>query len=264
MTEDRGPFRTKELSRRTWPDFEAFHSSVHGCGCMLYLRGRHLSPAAVTAEERAKLLGAPDRSKKSFPHHDWWMAQNLAEMKDLVWSGRAHGILVYAGKEPVGWCQYGRADEMPVEPTRKTPPERLARDPSSEWRITCLTTRRDYRRQGVATIALAAAVEAIRKSGGGWIESTPVAYPSDHRQWRKVRRTHGPRSDQMKAFLEDWPERRIPRVGTVKAAAGGFGDHRGTMSMFERLGFKPTKRDEHGSSPYWWAPYDLVVMRLQV
>ena len=107
-------------------------------------------------------------------------------------------------------------------------------------------------------------MEAIRKSGGGWIESTPVAFPHDHREWRKVRRAHGPRSDQMKEFLEDWPQKRIPGVGMVKAAAGGVGDHRGTMSMFEKLGFEPTKRDEHGSSPYWWVPYDLVVMRLQV
>jgi ribosomal protein S18 acetylase RimI-like enzyme len=261
---DPARFSTRELSRRTWPDFKAFHSSVHGCGCMLYLRGRHLSPVAASAEDRAKLLGAPDRSKRSFPHHDWWMAQNLAEMKDLAWSGRAHGILVYAGKEPVGWCQYGRTEEMPIVPNRKIPPERLARDATSDWRITCLTTRRDYRQQGVATTALAAAVEAVRESGGGRIESTPVAYPHDPRTWRKVRRAHGPRSDEMKAFLEDWPERHIPGVGTVKGAAGGIGDHRGTMAMFEKLGFQPIRRDEYGSSSHWWIPYDLVVMQLQV
>ena len=264
MAADRARFTTKQLSRRTWPDFESFHLSVHGCGCMLYLRGRHLSPAAATADDRAKLMGAPDRSQKKFPHHDWWMAQNLREMKELVWRGQAHGILVYAAKEPVGWCQYGRVDELPIEPTAKTPANRLARDPGSRWRITCLTTRRDHRRQGVASIALAAAVEAIRASGGGWIESTPVAYPHDASEWRKIRRAHGPRSDQMKEYLEDWPEKHIPGVGTVKAATGGGGDHRGTMSMFEQLGFKPTKRDDHGSSPHWWQPYDLVVMRLKV
>jgi ribosomal protein S18 acetylase RimI-like enzyme len=264
MTAGPARFPTRTLSRRTWPDFVAFHTGVHGCACMLYLRGRHLSPAAGTAEERAKLLGPPDRSKKQFPHHDWWMAQNLAEMKDLVWSGRSHGVLVYSGDDPVGWCQYGRADEMPIESNRKTPPERLARDPTSDWRITCLTTRRDFRHRGVATTALAAAVDAIRRSGGGWIEATPVAFPNDPREWRKVRRANGPRSEQMKAFLEDWPQRCIPGAGTVKAAAGGVGDHRGTLSMFEKLGFEPTRRDEAGSSPYWWVPYDLVVMRLRV
>jgi ribosomal protein S18 acetylase RimI-like enzyme len=259
-------FTTKELSKRTFADFETFHKSVHGCGCMLYPRGRHHSPIAKTAAERAKLIGAPDRSKKVFPHHDVQMARNLAEMKELVWAGKAHGILVYADKDPVGWCQYGRADELPIERTEKTPPKRIARDPSSEWRITCLTTRRDYRRQGVATIALAAAVDAIRKKGGGWVEATPVAFPNDESltEWWKIRRTHGPRSEQMREFLADWPKKRIRGVGVVKRATGGHGDHRGTMAMYEKLGFKATKRDEHGSSPFWWVPYDLVVMRLEV
>lgn len=259
-------FTTKELSRRTFADFEAFHSSVHGCGCMLYLRGRHLSPAALTAEERAKLLGAPDRSTKKFPHHDWWMARNLAEMKTLVWTGKAHGILVYAANEPVGWCQFGRAEEMPIQQNEKTPPNRLARNPTSAWRITCLTTRRDFRRQGVATRALTAAVGAIRKKGGGWIEATPVAYPHSSREWRKIKRTCGIRSDEMREYLRTWPTRQIPGVGTVKAAltTSQTADHRGVMTMFEKLGFTPTERDEHGSSPSWWAPYDVVVMRLKV
>ncbi|MEQ7129489.1 GNAT family N-acetyltransferase [Actinopolymorpha sp. B11F2] len=259
-------FATKELSRRTFVDFEAFHNSVHSCGCMLYPRGRHLSPAAVTAEKRAELLGTPDRSKKKFPHHEWQMARNLAEMKELVWAGKAHGILVYADKEPVGWCQYGRAEELPIEQNEKTPPNRIARDPTSAWRITCLTTRRDFRGQGVATRALTAAVEAIRKKGGGWIEATPVAYPYSNREWRKIKRTYGVRSEEMKEYLKTWPEMRIPGVGTVKASltTSQTADHRGVMAMFERLGFKPTQRDGHGSSPNWWSPYDLVVMRLKV
>jgi GNAT superfamily N-acetyltransferase len=233
---------------------------------MLYPRGRHLSPAAGTAAERAKLLGAPDRSKKVFPHREFQMARNLAEMKELVWAGKAHGILVYADREPVGWCQFGRVEELPIEQNEKTPPERVARDPTSAWRITCLTTRRDFRRQGVATRALAAAVEAIRKKGGGWIESTPVAFPHANREWHKVKRTYGIRSEEMKEFLKSWPDKHIPGVGTVKAAltTSQTADHRGVMTMFEKLGFEPTQRDEHGSSPSWWAPYDLVVMRLKV
>lgn len=259
-------FRTRELSRRTFADFEAFHRSVHSCSCLLYLRGEHGPPVARTAKERAELLGAPDRSAKNFPHHEWQMARGLAEMRELVWAGKAHGILVYADGEPVGWCQFGRAEELPLERNEKTPPNRIARDPTSDWRITCLTTRRDFRGQGVATKALAAAVEAIRKAGGGWVESTPVAYPQSNRQWRKVKRTYGIRSEEMRDYLETWPTKHIPGVGTVKAAltTSQTADHRGVMTMFERQGFEPTRRDDHGSSPKWWIPYDLVVMRLKV
>jgi ribosomal protein S18 acetylase RimI-like enzyme len=259
-------FTTKELSKRTFADFEQFFSQVHGCMCVVYSLGGHIPNPGRTAKEIAGRLGEPDRTKKRFPLQEWRRQQESKVMKELVWKGQAHGILVYAGGEPVGWCQFGRADELPIEQNEKTSPGRIARDPTSEWRITCLTTRRDLRGQGVATTALTAAVAAIRKRGGGWIEATPVAYPHSNREWRKIKRAYGIRSEEMKEYLKTWPTRRVPGVGTVKAAltTSQTADHRGTMGMFEKLGFKPTQHDEHGSSPNWWTPYDLVVMRLKV
>lgn len=260
-------FTTKELSKRTWPDFERFVSQVHGCACTLYLFGRHLSPAANTARERAELLGAaPDRSKKQFPHKEWARAQELKAVKELVWNGQAHGILAYARAEPVGWCHFGRVEEVPLVRTSRTPERMLARLPSSQWRITCLTTRMDYRRQGVATAALAAAVEAIRKRGGGWVEALTVGEPHHDPNFRKLRRTYGRRSQEVKEYLEAWPVKKIPGVGRIKASPCSTRtlDHRGRMSMYERLGFEPAKRDELQSSNDPYMPYDLVVMRLKV
>jgi ribosomal protein S18 acetylase RimI-like enzyme len=262
-------FTTKELSKRTWPDFVRFFSQVHGCACTLYLFGRHLSPVAATARQRAEILGAaPDRSRKQFPHREWARAQELRAVRELVWNGQAHGILVYAQGEhdPVGWCHFGRVEEVPLERTSRTPERMLARLPSSQWRITCLTTRMDYRRQGVATTALAAAVEAIRERGGGWIEALTVGLPHHDPELRRLKRAHGRRSREVEDHLKSWPVRDIPGIGPIRASTCSTRtlDHRGRMSMYERLGFEPVKRDDLQSSDDWSTPYDLVVMRLKV
>lgn len=59
MAADAVRLTTRELSVRTFPDFEQFFSQVHGCACTLYFFGRHLTPAAGTAKERAERLGLP-------------------------------------------------------------------------------------------------------------------------------------------------------------------------------------------------------------
>jgi hypothetical protein len=62
--------------------------------------------------------------------------ENLAQKRALVYDGRAHGILVYADAEVVGWCQYGPVDELPIGGKGKPGPT------DADWRITCLVTTR--------------------------------------------------------------------------------------------------------------------------
>ncbi|WP_020578760.1 GNAT family N-acetyltransferase [Actinopolymorpha alba] len=254
----RKPFRftTKELSRRTFVDFERFFSQVHGCMCVLYSLGGHIPKPGRTAKEIAEQLGDPDRSKKRFPLQEWRRQQESRAMKELVWKGQAHGILVYADGEPVGWCQYGRTSELPVVGPKKAPERLFAKDPTSEWRITCFTTRMDHRRRGVATIALEAAVEAIRKRGGGWIEALPIVFGHYDPELRELRRTYGWRSEEVKEYLKSWPVKDVPGIGPVQAAelTPRTAPHFGVMSMFERLGFVPTQRNGQAG----------VVMRLKV
>jgi len=91
--------------------------------------------------------------------------------------GRAHGILVYQGGRPVGWCQFGRREDLPrVDRGRKyrSIADRLG--PAPSWRITCFFVDRPFRRSGVARFALHAALQAIRRHGGGIVE----AYPATH------------------------------------------------------------------------------------
>jgi hypothetical protein len=44
-------FTTRELSMRTFPDFEEFFAQVHRCDCTLYFFGRHWTVMPGTAED---------------------------------------------------------------------------------------------------------------------------------------------------------------------------------------------------------------------
>jgi GNAT superfamily N-acetyltransferase len=103
------------------------------------------------------------------------IALNRKEKKSLVNQGRSHGILVYSGNQAVGWCQYGPKEELPrIDSGRNY--SKL--DPSGDqgrklWRLTCFFVDRDFRKKGVAGVALKAALDSIRKQGGGIVEAYP-------------------------------------------------------------------------------------------
>ncbi len=268
MAERARHYRTRELSARTFPDFERFFTQVHGCACTLYFFGRHLAPLAGTAEQVAKTLGGtPDRTRKHFPQADLARARELAAVKTLVDEGQAHGILVYADDDPVGWCHFGRPDELPVPSEESVTGMTYAREASTDWVITCFTTRMDHRRQGVARTALNAAVEAIQRRGGGWIEGVPMAFPYDDPTVRKLRRTFGWRSREVADYLRDtWPSIEVPGIGQLSAclATSRTMGHMGSMSMFEKAGFAAVRRDEQRSTDDPRYPRDFVVMRRHV
>jgi GNAT superfamily N-acetyltransferase len=101
--------------------------------------------------------------------------RNRREKRELVDSGHSHGILVYANGEPVGWCQYGPKEELPrINNSRKY--RGLATEAGAQrlWRITCFAVLKNYRKRGVASVALKAALEAIRKKGGGLVEAYAI------------------------------------------------------------------------------------------
>ncbi|HEY1385641.1 MAG TPA: GNAT family N-acetyltransferase [Dongiaceae bacterium] len=129
-------------------------------------------------------------------------AQNRSEKEARVCAGRAHAALVYDGKTCVGWCQFGPADELPRIKHKRAYDEGLKALP--DWRITCFFVDKSYRGQGVASAALAGALKEIARLGGGTVES----YPEDV----------AGRSTSS-SFL-----------------------HNATLAMFERQGFKRTRR----------------------
>lgn len=115
-----------------------------------------------------------------------------------VQEGRAHASLVFEGEQCVGWCQFGSPEELPRIHNQRA---YLACDPVlPDWRITCFFAGKRHRGHGVASAALEGAIEQIRQLGGGSIEGYPDA-------------TDGRKASP--AFLFN-----------------------GTLSTFERLGFK--------------------------
>lgn len=148
-----------ELSPSRWADFENFFRKYHGvqagCWCMYYHREGPTGP-----------LGSKTRQEA-----------NRRDHQALLLTGHAQGILVYYDGQPIGWCQFGRREDLPrIERGRKyrSLAARLGAPP--RWRITCFFVDRPYRRTGVARYALHAALTAIWWHGGGVVE----AYPATH------------------------------------------------------------------------------------
>jgi GNAT superfamily N-acetyltransferase len=179
-------YEVRELNSSTWPDFEKFfakHNGVQGgCWCTFY---HH-------AEGRMLEVGLERKDA---------IALNRREKKSLVKQGRSHGILVYAGNQAVGWCQYGPKEELPrIDSGRNYSKLNLSDDRGRKlWRLTCFFVDRDFRKKGVARVALKAALDSIERQGGGIVE----AYPPTSKE------------------------------------GGSWALWFGTVAMFEREGFKP-------------------------
>lgn len=139
---------TRLLTPETWDDFaalvEANNGVWGGCWCM----GFH--PEGFDPD-------GPEANRHSKRAH--------------VDRGTVHQVLVYDGDECVGWCQFGSPTELPNIKNRKKYDEAAVAEPT--WRIGCIFTGKGHREQGVAHAAVSAALEEIRKAGGGTVEAYP-------------------------------------------------------------------------------------------
>jgi ribosomal protein S18 acetylase RimI-like enzyme len=142
------------LSSRTWEDFERLFrrkSKWGDCWCIIFHR-----PGPLPKGERAGF------TKEKV------VARNRRDKKDLVEKGHSHGTLVYSHGEPIGWCQYGPKEELPrMDAGRIYKKLSLNGEGKRLWRITCFWVDRRHRNRGVAAAGLNAALNSIRKKGGG-------------------------------------------------------------------------------------------------
>jgi GNAT superfamily N-acetyltransferase len=144
------PIRCVPLTFDRWSDLERLfgpHGAQAGCWCMWWRE---------TAAEFAAKKGAGNREA----------------FRAIVASGDAPGLLAYLGDEPVGWCA--------VAPRERY--ARLARsrtlkpiDEQPVWSVTCFFVAQRYRRQGVTTRLVDAAVAFVRDRGGSIVEAYPIA-----------------------------------------------------------------------------------------
>ena len=124
-----------------------------------------------------------------------------------VRAGTAHAALVFDGDDCVGWCQFGAPDEVPRIKNRAAYEKDQTTSP--DWRIACCYVGKGHRRQGVATAALAGAVDLIAGLGGGTVEG----YPEDTGSVPAGFLYHGALSTYEQARVHSGPQDRQAPLG---------------------------------------------------
>ena len=139
----------RPLTPDLWPELEDLFGAAgacNGCWCMY---GR---------------IGSAYRKRPR--------EENRAAFREVVRRGPPPGLLAFAGEVAVGWCQLTPRAAVPwLDRTW-----RLKRvDDLPVWSLSCLYVRKGWRRRGVCTALIAAAVEAAQRAGAPALE----AYPFD-------------------------------------------------------------------------------------
>jgi len=146
-------YRIEPLSPQTWTGFADLaerHNGVWGgCWCT-HFHGKNAEDEPKDADGRAK-------------------------KRRLVHEGRAHAALVFDGDLAVAWCEYGPPAELPNIHHRKQ--YDATADLVPDYRLTCFFIDRNYRRKGLATVAMQGALELIAQAGGGVVEGYPHDIP---------------------------------------------------------------------------------------
>ena len=96
---------------------------------------------------------------------------NKAAFCELVKSGPPPGLLAFDGDVAVGWCQLTPRDVLPwLDHTW-----RLKRvDDVPVWSLSCFYVRKGYRRRGVTSALIAAALDAAKRAGASALEAYPL------------------------------------------------------------------------------------------
>ncbi len=162
-------YTIKSLGPDTWDAFAELaerHNGVwNGCWCTWFHAAAGSGGRMVLVQGDAGQPACAERGQSA--------EGNRAIKEQLVNEGRAHAALVFDGDVAVAWCEYGTPEELPNIYHRKEYEAGLDKLP--DYRLTCLFVDRNYRRKGVAGLALRGALDLIALAGGGMVE----AYPQD-------------------------------------------------------------------------------------
>jgi len=142
------------VTKDRWPDFETLfgeRGACGGCWCMLW-----------------RLTRKKFESQKG--------AGNRRAMKAIIGAGKMPGILaIYRGK-PIAWCSVAPRHHFPaLGRSRILKPV----DGLPVWSISCLFVDKPYRRKGLSTQMIRAAVDFVKKQGGSVVEAYPVEPKKD-------------------------------------------------------------------------------------
>lgn len=142
-------FVFKPLTSAEWLDFVQLFEEPgiqNGCWCMYW------------------------RVKRETCHHEYGEGNKQA-FKAIVEAGTIPGILAYHQGNPVGWCAVAPREDFSVlerSPTLKRVDDQLA------WAITCFFVSKPYRKQGLTSVLLQAAIRYAQERGAKIIEAYPL------------------------------------------------------------------------------------------
>ncbi len=140
----------RELTPSLWPALERLfgpNGACGGCWCMYW---------RIEKGERFEDVKGP-RAKR--------------RLQALVRRGRAHGMIAFAGGEPVGWCSFERRVDLP---RLDRAPSLRVDDAERVWSLPCFYIKARWRGRGVATALLRAAEKALRARGAAVAEGYPT------------------------------------------------------------------------------------------
>jgi GNAT superfamily N-acetyltransferase len=121
------------------------------CWCQLFLRSRTRDTAASSP--------APDNRG--------------ALRQEILRATVPPGLVAYVGDRPVGWTRVGPRDGFAGVTGNRALAKVLPEDPGAWW-VTCFAVDSRYRRSGVGSALLEAAVAFAREHGATAVEGHPV------------------------------------------------------------------------------------------
>lgn len=102
-------------------------------------------------------------------------ADNRAALHDQVTRApRPPGLIAYMGGKPAGWSRIGPRKSFPGVTGNRALARVLDGDDATTWWVTCFAVARPYRRSGVASGLLRAALDFARDRGAAAVEGHPV------------------------------------------------------------------------------------------
>ncbi|MGB4588021.1 MAG: hypothetical protein WBI17_02150 [Clostridiaceae bacterium] len=147
----------KLMSEETWPDFEAMfekHRGVSGgCWCTFH---------QCSSSQFQKMQ---KEERRDFH-------------RQRVFGGTSTGVIYYEDDLPVAWCEFGKANLFEqINRNRAYGKLALPLKEKPDWRICCIFTDKDHRKEGLSKKVLSAALTLIEEMGGGKVEAFPLDIP---------------------------------------------------------------------------------------
>lgn len=96
---------------------------------------------------------------------------NKKSLKILVKANEPLGILAYNGKEAIGWCSVSPREKF-IRLENSKVLKRI--DDKPVWSVSCLFINKRFRRQGISTELLKAAIKYCKSKGAKIIEAYPT------------------------------------------------------------------------------------------